>query len=187
LWLERVTVLQCAAKLWVVSDPVTQADAAVVLGGGTPEVRPFVAANLYREGLVRKILISRVADDRAATIGGLPRDTEFNRNIMLKLGVPPKAIEIFGSGNESTADEAFSLRQWAAQSKPSVLIIPIESFPARRVQWIFRHVFAGMPIRLDTPSFEPTSYTRAAWWETTHGRNAFESEVIKYAYYRLKY
>jgi uncharacterized SAM-binding protein YcdF (DUF218 family) len=187
LWLGRVTVLQSAANLWIVSDPVVSADAAVVLGGGSPEVRPFVAASLYQQGLVGKVLLSRVADDNNSTVGGLPRDTEFNRNILSKLGVPPTAIELFGTENKNTADEAFSLKQWAMRSKPSVLLIPIEIFSARRVQWIFRHEFFGMAIKIETPSFEPQSYTRGTWWTTPHGRNAFGSELMKYAYYRLRY
>ena len=60
-WLERNALLQGAADLWVVSDPITPADAVVVLGGGA-DVRPFIAADLYAKGLVQKILVSRVED-----------------------------------------------------------------------------------------------------------------------------
>jgi uncharacterized SAM-binding protein YcdF (DUF218 family) len=187
LWFQRVAVLQDAATLWIISDPVIKADAAVVLGGGSPEVRPFLAAQFYREGFTSKILLSRVPDGHAATVSGLPRDTEFNRDILLKLGVPPAAIEIFGTGNASTAEEALALRQWAKRTGPSVLLVPIEIFSARRVQWIFRHEFVGMGVQIETPSFEPKDYTRTAWWTTTQGRRAFGSEVVKYAYYRLRY
>ena len=54
-------MLQGVADLWVVSDPITRADAAVVLGGGA-DLRPFVAADLYAKGLVHKILVSQVQD-----------------------------------------------------------------------------------------------------------------------------
>ena len=33
LWLEQETLLRGLADLWIVSDPVTRADAVVVLGG----------------------------------------------------------------------------------------------------------------------------------------------------------
>jgi hypothetical protein len=45
-WIEREALLRGAADLWIVSDPVTPADAVVVLGGGI-DMRPFVAADLY--------------------------------------------------------------------------------------------------------------------------------------------
>ena len=59
VWLERETLLQKAADLWIVSNPVTRSDVVVVLGGGV-DMRPFVAAELYKQGLVTKVLISQV-------------------------------------------------------------------------------------------------------------------------------
>src|ERR1700678_3190476 len=61
-WIERDFLLRGMAQLWIVSDAVTGADAAIVLGGGL-DVRPFAAADLYRRGLVKKVLISQFADD----------------------------------------------------------------------------------------------------------------------------
>src|SRR5947209_5106418 len=49
-WVGRAPLLQGAADLWIVSDPLTPADVAVVLGGGV-DVRPFAAAELYHKGL----------------------------------------------------------------------------------------------------------------------------------------
>ncbi len=57
-WIERVPLLRGAANLWVVSDPITPADAVVVLGGGV-DVRPFAAADLYEKGVINRILVSR--------------------------------------------------------------------------------------------------------------------------------
>src|SRR5262249_30375442 len=46
-WLGRESLLQGAADLWIVSDPLTHADAIVVLGGNS-QTRPLAAADLYR-------------------------------------------------------------------------------------------------------------------------------------------
>ena len=67
-WIERDPLLRGMAGLWIVSDAVTKADAAVVLGGGL-EGRPFAAADLYRKGIVNRILIAQVADDSLVSIG----------------------------------------------------------------------------------------------------------------------
>ena len=73
--------------------------------------------------------------------GAIPLHSELNREKLLKLGVPIGSIEIFGTANESTRDEAVALREWAERNAASAFIIPTEIFPARRVRWIFRREF----------------------------------------------
>jgi uncharacterized SAM-binding protein YcdF (DUF218 family) len=185
-WLLREPVLLGAANLWIVSDPISRADAIVVLGGGL-ETRPFVAAEMWRRGLADKILISQAREGRAVSIGAMPSNTELNREILLKLGVPAGLIETFGTANKNTRDEAVALREWSERNAASVFIIPTEIFPARRVRWIFCHEFFGTAVSIEVPSFEPPDYTRQDWWKTEQGLIAFQNEVLKYIYYRLKY
>lgn len=172
------------AELWIVSDTVTKADAAVVLGGGL-EDRPFAAAELYQKGLVKKILISQVDEDRVASIGVVVSHTELNREVLLKLGVPASAIETFGSINRSTKDEALSLHAWAERNNASTFIVPTEIFSTRRVQFIFRRELAKKTI--EVLSLEPRQYTKDDWWKTDTGIISFQNEVLKYLYYRIKY
>jgi uncharacterized SAM-binding protein YcdF (DUF218 family) len=187
VWIEREALLRSAADLWIVSDSITPADAVVVLGGGV-DVRPFVAADLYAKGLVKKILISEVDDERSVGIGAQPGHTELNRRVLLRLDVPESAIETFGHANKNTEEEAVALKSWAKRNKPSVLIIPTEIFSARRVRWMFRNEFGGTAVRIEVPSFDPPKgYSRAGWWKTADGVVAFQNEVLKYLYYRLNY
>ena len=185
-WVERAPLLRGAAELWIVSDAVSPADAAVVLGGGL-DVRPFAAAELYREGLVKKVLVSQVGDDRAVAIGVEPGHTELNRQVLVKLGVPESAIETFGKANKDTKDEAVALRAWAERHHASALIIPMEFFAARRVRWIFDKKFSGQPVKIEVPSVDPPNYTRTNWWQNETAIIAFQNEILKYLYYRLKY
>ena len=174
-WLVRERVLVGAADLWTVSDSTTRADAIVVLGGGL-EIRPFIAAELWRRGLADKILISQGSD---------PSNNELNR--LLNLGVPAGAIEKFGIASTNTRDEAVALREWAERNAASVFIIPSEIFSARRVRWIFHRQFSGAAVSIEVPSFEPLDYARWNWWKTEKGLVAFRTEFLKYMYYRLKY
>jgi uncharacterized SAM-binding protein YcdF (DUF218 family) len=185
-WLLREPALRGAADLWIVSDPISRADAIVVLGGGL-ETRPFVAAQMWRRGLADKILISQSPEEPAASIGVMPSHSELNRQILLKLDVPAGAIETFGTANKNTRDEAVALREWTKRNAASAFIIPSEIFSARRVRWIFRHQFFGTAVSIEVPSIEPPSYTRRDWWKTEQGLIAFQNEVLKYVYYRLKY
>ena len=186
IWLERTTLLREAANLWIISDPVENSDVVAILGGGL-EVRPFVAADLYKKGLVKRILVSHVAEARTVEMGAAPGHSELNRRLLLKLGVPDTDIDMFGSGNRSTRDEAAALRDWAGQHHISRIIIPTEIFSARRVQWIFDHEFAGSAVDIRVPSFDGPGYTRTEWWRTEAGMIAFQNEIMKYLYYRLKF
>jgi len=172
------------ADLWIISDTVTHADAAVVLGGGL-DVRPFAAADLYRRGLVNKVLISQVGDEPAVSLGVVLNHTESNRRVLLKLGVPADAIETFGTMNRNTIEEAFALSEWADRNNASSFIIPTEIFSARRVQYIFRRELAIE--RIEVLSLDPPLYNKDDWWKTDTGLIAFQNEILKYIYYRLKY
>jgi uncharacterized SAM-binding protein YcdF (DUF218 family) len=183
-WIERDPLLRGMAGLWIVSDAVTKADAAVVLGGGL-NVRPFAAADLYKKGLVNKVLISQVEDERLASIGVVSSHTELNRQVLIKLGVPAAAIETFGTANRNTKDEALSLRAWSERNNASTFIIPTEIFSARRVRFIFRRELSDKTI--EVLSLEPPQYTKDDWWKIDTGLIMFQNEILKYIYYRLKY
>jgi uncharacterized SAM-binding protein YcdF (DUF218 family) len=186
VWLERAPLLRGAANLWIVSDPITPADAVAVLGGDL-EVRPFVAAEFYKKGLVPKVLVSQVPEGRSSTLGGIPGHSELNRMVLLKLGVPDAAIAMFGQANGSTKDEAVTLKDWAERNGISRIIIPTEIFSARRVRWIFGREFAGSSVHLEVAAFEPLNYTRAEWWKSAAGVITFQNEFMKYLYYRVEY
>ena len=70
-WLAHVQILQGIARAWVVSDSIAPADAIVVLGGGL-ETRPFAAADLYKKGMARQILISAVKPSPAEKLDIVP-------------------------------------------------------------------------------------------------------------------
>jgi uncharacterized SAM-binding protein YcdF (DUF218 family) len=173
-WVGRESLLQETADLWIVSDPLTHADAIVVLGGSY-QTRPPAAADLYRRGLANKVLVSHWSD------------WQFNRAALLRLGVPASAIEAFGKAATNTREEAVALRQWAEQNAASVFIIPSEPFTARRVQWIFRREFSNWPVTIEVQPFAPPDYSAEGWWKTEQGSMAFRGEILKYLYYRFRY
>jgi uncharacterized SAM-binding protein YcdF (DUF218 family) len=173
-WLERESLLQEAADLWIVSDTLTHADAIVVLGGNS-QTRPPVAADLYRRGLANKVLVSDSSD------------CQLNRAALLKLGVPATAIELFGIANTNTREEAVALRGWAERHDASVFLIPSEPFMSRRVQWIFRREFSGRPATIEVQAFDAPGYSGEGWWKREQGSIALQNEILKYLYYRWKY
>ena len=185
VWLERAPLLRGAAELWIVSDPITAADAVAVLGGDL-DTRPFEAADLYKKGLVPKVLVSRVEEGRASTMGLIPGHSELNRIVLLKLGVPDTAIETFGEANGSTRDEAVALRVWVDRHGVTRIIIPTEVFSARRARWIFDREFVGSSVAIEIATIGQND-SHAEWWKNEKAMIAFQNEILKYLYYRLKY
>jgi hypothetical protein len=105
--------------------------------------------------------VSQVADGRAVAIGVEPGHTEANRQVLLKLGVPADAIEIFGNSNKNTNQEAVALLEWTERHTSRAVIIPVGSFESKRVRWTFRHKFAGQPVRIEVISVSSSSRMRS--------------------------
>jgi uncharacterized SAM-binding protein YcdF (DUF218 family) len=184
-WLNRDVLLRSAAAAWIVSDPLRPAAAVAVFGGGL-EDRPFAAADYYSRGLVKKIVISNVAADNLERSGVVESHVAMNREVLLKLGVPASAIEVFGTNLKSTEQEVVALHDWAVQENVHSIIVPTESFVTRRLRWMVHHVFADED-DIEVIELSSAAYNRDDWWKTEAGVVGFQNEIIKYLYYRLKY
>jgi len=184
-WLERGPLLRSVADAWVVSDEIAPADAVAVFGGGIDD-RPFAAAEYYKEGLVKEVLVSNVRLGPAEKIGALVPQVVATREILLDLGVPENRIEVFGSDLSNTHEEVLALREWAERTGTRSFIVPTGIFSARRVRWILHRVF-GDSVVVHVPALNPQEYTRDDWWQHEGGVVTFQNEILKYVYYRIKY
>jgi uncharacterized SAM-binding protein YcdF (DUF218 family) len=183
-WTARATILREIAVLWVVSDPLEPADAIAVLGGGE-DLRPFIAADLYKKGLANKILVANVKPDAIRKFG--ITEPDLNREVLRKLGVPEGAVIGFGQDLSSTFEEARALAAWARISGARLIIVPTELFPGRRQRWILDHELAPVDARAIIDAHKPDEYGVDDWWQHEEGLISFQNEVIKYIYYRIKY
>jgi uncharacterized SAM-binding protein YcdF (DUF218 family) len=185
-WLARVQILRGVARAWIVSDSIVPADAIAVLGGGL-ETRPFAAADLYKKGMARQILISAIRPSPAEKLEIVPSHVDLNRAVLLKLGVPPEAILSFGTDVSSTYEEARALAEWARTNGVRSVIVPTEIFSSRRVRWILDKQLGSIGTRIEVQALAPLEYDVDNWWRHEAGVIAFQNEVIKYLYYRAKY
>jgi uncharacterized SAM-binding protein YcdF (DUF218 family) len=185
-WMARAPILRGMAEWWVVSDPVDRADAIVILGGRL-DVRPFAAAALYKRGVAQQVLFSRPKPGPIDTLRLLPQQTELNRQILGKLGVPNEAMVEFGDGVSSTYEEARALVDWVRSSGARSLIIPTDLFTTRRIRWILQRQLDPLGVRVIVQANEPPEYKVDEWWRSENGFIEFQNEVIKYVFYRLKY
>lgn len=185
-WMFRQPLLQGLAEAWEVDEPLMKADAIVVLGGGV-DVRPFAAAQLFKEGYAPLVMVAEVPLKRTAKLGLTKSHGELNREVLLHEGVPAEAIVPLGKDLNNTFMEARALREWAAAHSCRAVIIPTEAIHTRRVRWVFDKVLEGSGCQVLVKSLANPDYGPHDWWMTEAGVVAVQNEILKYAYYRLKY
>jgi uncharacterized SAM-binding protein YcdF (DUF218 family) len=182
----RVPLLTGLAEAWVVNEPVTKADAIVVLGGGL-ENRPFAAAKLFHDGVAPQILYMDVRSSPAEELGVTLSEKEETRRILLSNGVPETAMTLIGTNVASTYDESRAVRAWLEKSGAKSIIIPTDLFHTRRARWVFRKELRGTKAEIHVVAIQPLRYKITDWWRHEEGVISFQNEIIKFLYYRLKY
>jgi uncharacterized SAM-binding protein YcdF (DUF218 family) len=182
----RVSILTGLAQAWVVNDPVSKADAIVILGGGL-ENRPFAAAKLFHDGAAPRILYMNVKLTPAEELGVTMSEGEVTHRILLNKGVPDTAMTMIGSGVASTYDESKAVEAWIEKSGAKSIIITTDVFHTRRVRWLFGKELRSTKAEIHVVAVDPRRYKITDWWQHEEGVIAFQNEIIKFLYYRLKY
>jgi uncharacterized SAM-binding protein YcdF (DUF218 family) len=158
------------------ADPPQRADAIVVLGGGFS--RPPYAADLYREGLAPRVWLARIRPDEyeapLRTLGvPLRPETELNRLILLKKGVPAEDIRLYGQDINSTLDEADAL---AREFRGGTVLLVTSRYHARRARLIFRDRLPGSRVIVCPTPYE--TFDRR-WWRRKNLALAAVTETCK--------
>ncbi len=186
MWYFRGQLLAGIANAWIVRDPLSHADAIVVLGGGM-QTRPFEAARLYRDGYAPQVLVASPEPKPTDKMGLTVDDTEVTKRILSMQGMPDSAIAEFGNEVSSTYEEAVALRDWVRKRGAKKIIIVSDAFHSRRVRWLFQKEIRPAGAEILTAIAPPLKYTVSEWWRTEQGLIEFQNELIKYSYYRLRY
>jgi uncharacterized SAM-binding protein YcdF (DUF218 family) len=182
----RAPLLVGLANAWIVDDSLTRADAIVVLGGGI-ETRPFEAARLYHQSLAPRILILKPSAGPSAALGITPPEVEVNRRILVLQGVPDVDIVSANEDVHNTYEETLAVRRWAETNSVKTLIIATDIFHSRRVRWLFWKQFKSSGVKVLVRAVPVREYKTEDWWRHEQGIVAFQNELLKYVYYRLKH
>lgn len=185
-WFFREPLLRAAARAWIVDEPVTNADAIVVLGGGQ-EMRPFAAAAMYHAGKSPLVLVSQPRHTRSQIELGKPRDSDITAALLEKQGVPHANIAFFGDNVTSTRDEAVGLRDWIKKHPIHSVIIPTDPFHTRRTNWIFERELNSAGVNVTVVAIEHPVYSRDLWWKHEEGLITFLNELVKGLWYLVEY
>jgi uncharacterized SAM-binding protein YcdF (DUF218 family) len=178
---------------WLVLNPEpARSDILVVLGGSsTYEERAEYAAQLFREGLAPKVVLT---DDGQR--GGWSQEQQRNpffveraAAVLERAGVPAERIETLRPTTSSTYEEALLLRDYAAAHSLRSLLVVTSGYHSRRARWTLERVFRGSPVEVTLAAVPPGRQTPspASWWLSPTGWRMVALEYLKLAYYRVRY
>ena len=183
---ERRRLLTGLAQLWIVNEVPVKADAIMVLGGGI-DTRPQAGARMFLQGLAPVILIpqNRLLPEEES---GLVSSThELTAKILVRLGVPTNSIQFIGTNVANTHEEALSLRAWCVENHAKTVLIPTELFHSHRVHWFVNRELKLIGCTAKVQALPQRKYDADNWWLDEAGLIAFETEILKTAYYVLRY
>jgi uncharacterized SAM-binding protein YcdF (DUF218 family) len=146
-----------------------------------------VAAKLFKAGLAKKVLVSRVRASPEIDSGILPPHHEVLTRVLVYRGVPRADIELLGRDNDSTFDEARWLAAFVA-TRPEVRITVVTTnCHTRRAQWIFSQVLGKAMDRVWFVSTPAGKFRPENWWRNEEGFSTVLGENLKLAFYVFRY
>jgi len=172
-----------AGRFLVVSDPLDEADVALVLSG-LPTSRALAARDLYRAGRVREILVIPEpptsvqgetvrpdALDELVRLGLVARDRpHWAQQVLAASGVPRASITVMPEAINGTIAEAEGVRAFLAGRLPQRLVLVTSRSASRRARLIFRRVFRKDGVQILSAPTPYDSFEPDRWWSTP--RNA---------------
>ena len=182
-------LLQPLEASYPVNPELSRVDGIIVLGGGE-DYRPFAAARLFHQGLAPVVLVPDVEESPVEQLGLKPSTTQIILGVLRAQGVPDSAVQRIGQKVSSTREEALAVKAWlqspsANSAAPSCLLIPTDPFATRRTARFFRKTLPGCDIRVLRT--DPPKFDLERWWTQENSLIAFQNEIIKAAFYFVKY
>lgn len=182
-------------RLLQVEDRIEKADFIVPLAGDAH--RLIKAAELYKAGYAPKIILSnsrirppsRLARIRKEMGFEQPRPREMRRRLLRQLGIFDDALESFGKGHVSTAEEAEAFRDFLKARKteksrgtPLRVILVTSPYHARRAKMTFEATMPEIRFMVTSP---PEGRLKARWWRDQRSAQLAVSEGLKIVFYLL--
>ena len=184
LWLLRAPILTGVARFLTVHEPLRRADAIFVLGGD-PNVRPFAAAALYRQGWAPRVWVPRMQVARAAAMGLQRAEIDVEVDVLRQQGVPDSAIVVlpFPGGTSSTTEDAEALRAYLRHVRARRVIAVTTDYHTRRARWALRRALRGTGVEVVLRGTPAEEYDETNWWRNERGLIAYFDEYVKFARY----
>jgi uncharacterized SAM-binding protein YcdF (DUF218 family) len=166
------------AGRWLVrEDPLAPAGVIVVLSGALP-FRAEEAAHIFRQGHAPEVWVSRPSNDademRRLGINFIT-DEDYNREVLIRSGVPATAIRIFPDTVVDTEQEVEETAALMRQSGKNSAIIVTSPPHTRRVAALWKKL-APRDSRLIVRAAWQDPFDADHWWQNTRDALAVTRE-----------
>ena len=163
-----------AAELLVLRDPPTLTDAAMVFGGDPGFERTEHAVQLYKKGLVGRLVLC----------GGEPGSGDHASSLAqhaIARGVPADKI-VLEDRSKSTHESVVFVLPMLKSHKIQSLTLVTHPYHQRRVFLAARKSF-GNEVKVFNSPADPSFWKPEGWWQSSGGVRIVLSEYGKLAYY----
>lgn len=168
------------AGYWLVrEDPLQKGDVIVVLSGGLP-YRANGAASIFKLGYAPEVWVSRPEgphQDLAALGIHFVGEEEYNREILIRQGVPDSAIEILPDIIVNTQQEVSEISREMRRTGKHTAIVVTSPEHTRRVKTLWAKLVGDDP-RLIVRSAPDDPFDPNRWWENTRDALAVVREFL---------
>jgi uncharacterized SAM-binding protein YcdF (DUF218 family) len=172
-------LLHAVGSFLILEDPLTPATAILALGGGTP-FREMEAAKLYKAGWASRVIIGRDSGSEETKaleqLGVKVQERwEVSRDVLVRLGVPTKAIRIAYFQTGGTLEELKRLYD-TFEEKEAPVILVTSKVHTRRTRLTWNYVTEGR-VPAIVRAVSDDSFTANGWWKK---RRSAESVLHEY-------
>lgn len=172
LVLFRAPLLRSFAGLLVIDDPLVATDAVVVGGSNGPSQSfPFDAvAQLYREGLVREVVVLEDRSSRIVQMGILPTlETVLRRELPFR-GVPESALTVLPGRYRNGWNAGRRLAEWLAEHPQAQVTMLSSQFDSRESAYVIRSALGPEAAkRVHWRVLPDMRYDVTNWWHSRQG------------------
>jgi uncharacterized SAM-binding protein YcdF (DUF218 family) len=184
-WINPLEVL---GNFLIKKDPTEKADLIVVLSGDL-WARANEAADLYNKGLANRILLLRELKRKGAEelqkMGIVfPESYQVNKRVLMKKGVPERAISISNKEVNSSFQEASFINEYLNTHQWKSVIVVTSKFHSRRACRTLKTISNGEKKVICSPSrYDP--FSPETWWTERRQARALFFEYQKLIFYTI--
>ncbi len=159
------------------------ADVVVILAGSYD--RTLHAADLYRKGMARRVVVSRPVPEpvhlRLAERGiPVTPEEDTHKRILTHLGVPGSAIDVLPGYARNTRDEAAALARYMGERSLRVIVVTSPFHVRRAAILVGRRLGQAQLIQVVATPYEEFEWR---WWRDPASARAVLLELAKLLYF----
>ncbi|MGH9775185.1 MAG: YdcF family protein [Candidatus Acidiferrales bacterium] len=163
----------------VVEDPLERAGAIVVLTGGLP-YRALAAEKLYEQNYAPEIWLTHPSgpEEDLAPLGvSFTPEDEYNRQVLIKSGVPADRVRVLPGAIVDTEEEVDEISTEMTRNGIREIILVTSPPHTRRVRVLWRKLApAGLYAIVRAAPQDP--YDASHWWRNTRDALAVSREIL---------